>query len=58
MAMRFWLQGDEQRLTLAQEAAAKASAEAKEAHAVAAADRRRYTAVLAVPGPDDEPAAW
>ena len=35
------LQGDQQRLTLAQEAAAKAVQEAKEAHAVASSGRRR-----------------
>ena len=47
MVVNCWIQGDMQRLTVAQEAAAKASAEAKEAHAVAAAERRRYTAVPA-----------
>jgi len=35
------VQGDQQRLMLAQEAAAKAVQEAKEAHAVAASERKR-----------------
>lgn len=43
-----WLpvQGEEQRLTLAQEGAARAVQDAKEAQAIAASERKRYTNLL------------
>lgn len=40
------MQGEEQRLALAQEGAARAAQDAKEAQAIAASERKRYTHLL------------